>query len=320
MTTLKALYPAISPYATGRLKVSDIHDIYYEEVGNPNGKPVVALHGGPGGGVTPSMRQYFDPQLYRIILFDQRGCGKSTPYASLEENNTWALVEDIEKLRQHLGIEKWQVFGGSWGSTLALIYAQSYPRRVSELVVRGIFMLRQSELDWFYQGKGANWIYPDAWEAFLEPIPEAERDDLIKAYYQRLTSDNEGARIKAARAWSLWEGRTLSLRPCQQRIDTFGSDAFAVAFARIECHYFINHGFFSSDDQILLNIEKIRDIPGVIVQGRYDVVTPMRSAWELSKAWPKADFKVVQDAGHASNETGIVDALVRATDGFAKNV
>ena len=310
------LYPAIEPYQTGRLKVSDIHEIYYEISGNPKGKPAVVCHGGPGGGTTPSMRRYFNPEKYRIVLFDQRGCGKSTPNAELEGNTTWDLVADMEKLRRHLDISKWQVFGGSWGSTLALAYAETHPERVTELVLRGIFTLRRSELLWFYQ-EGASWMFADAWESYLEPIPQAERGDLIAAYYRRLTGENEAEKLKAAKAWSAWEGGTVSLVPSQERIDSFSADAFAIAFARIECHYFVNRGFFDRDDQLIANAGKIKGIPGVIVQGRYDVVTPMKTAFDLHRAWPEAEFMLIGDAGHAASEPGIIDALVRATDKYS---
>ena len=311
------LYPQIDPHATGLLAVSDTHTIYYEVSGNPNGKPVIVCHGGPGGGTTPSMRRYFDPARYRIILFDQRGCGRSTPHAELRDNTTWHLVSDMERLRVELGIERWQVFGGSWGSTLALAYAESHPERVAELVLRGIFMLRRKELLWFYQ-EGANWIYPDAWEDFAAPIPADERGDMMSAYYKRLTGDDMAARAACAKAWSVWEGKTLSLQPSQERIQSFSSDTFAIAFARIECHYFVNGGFFEHDDQLLRDIDRIRHIPAIIVQGRYDVVTPMKSAWDLANAWPEATLRVVPDAGHAASEPGVIDALVRATDEFAR--
>ncbi len=310
------LYPAIEPFATGRLKVSDMHEVHYEVSGNPRGKPAVVCHGGPGGGTTPSMRRYFNPEKYRIVLFDQRGCGKSTPNAELEGNTTWDLVADMEKLRRHLDIGKWQVFGGSWGSTLALAYAETHPDRVAELVLRGIFTLRRAELLWFYQ-EGASWMFADAWEKYLEPIPPAEHGDLIAAYYRRLTGKDEAEKLKAAKAWSAWEGGTVSLLPSQERIDSFSADAFAIALARIECHYFVNHGFFDRDDQLIANAHKIRGIPGVIVQGRYDVVTPMKTAFDLHKAWPEAELALVGDAGHAASEPGIIDALVRATDRFS---
>lgn len=314
---LRTAYPALQPYTSGRLKVSDSHEIYFEECGTPGGKPVVIVHGGPGGGCNASLRRLHDPSAYRIILFDQRGCGRSTPYASLEDNTTWHLVEDMEKLRAHLGIDKWQLLGGSWGSTLSLAYAQSHPGTVTELVLRGIFTIRRSELEWFYQG-GCSALFADAWEQFLAPIPENERDNLIAAYYKRLTGDDAQVQRTAARAWSQWEGTTISLLPDEARIAKFGSDIFAIAFARIECHYFINGGFMESDDQLLANVDKIRHIPGAIVQGRYDVVTPMTTAWELSKAWPEAELKIIPDAGHATTEPGIIDALIRATDGFRK--
>ena len=316
MNDRQTLFPPLNPYETGTLSVSDIHSIYYEVSGNPNGKPVIVCHGGPGGGSTPSMRRYFDPEAYKIILFDQRGCGRSTPHASLEDNTTWALVEDMEKLRRHLGVATWQVFGGSWGSTLALAYAQKHPQMVTELVLRGIFTLRRKELLWFYQ-EGASAIYPDAWEDFLAPIPRAEQNDLISAYHKRLTSDDRQEQLQAAKAWSIWEGSTVSMLPSSERVTAFGSDAFAIAFARIECHYFVNGGFFDRDDQIISNIEKIRHIPAVIVQGRYDVVTPMETAWELHKAWPETTLDIVGDAGHAASEPGIIDALIRATNKFA---
>lgn len=310
------LYPAIEPFATGRLKVSDIHEIYYEVSGNPRGKPAVVCHGGPGGGTTPSMRRYFNPEKYRIVLFDQRGCGKSTPNAELEGNTTWDLVADMEKLRRHLDIGKWQVFGGSWGSTLALAYAETHPDKVTELVLRGIFTIRRAEIRWFYQ-EGASWLFADAWENYLEAIPPAERGDLVGAYHRRLTGADEAEKLKAAKAWSAWEGGTVSLVPSQERIDSFSSDAFAIAFACIECHYFVNRGFFDRDDQLIANAERIRHIPGVIVQGRYDVCTPMKTAFDLHKAWPEAEFVLVGDAGHAASEPGIIDALVRATDAYS---
>jgi len=305
-------YPALEPYADGRLAVGDGHVIYYEQCGNPAGQPVLMVHGVPGGGCNPTMRRYHDPRHYRIILFDQRGCGRSTPYASLEANTTWDLVADMERLRQHLGIARWQLFGGSWGSTLALAYAETHPERVTELILRGIFLLRRRELEWFYQD-GASWLFPDAFEAYQRVIPPAERGDMIAAYYARLTSPDPATRSAAARAWSLWEGTTLSLVQDPERIGLFGAESYAVAFARIECHYFVNRGFFERDDQLLANIHRIQDIPGTIVHGRYDVVTPLRNAWELSKAWPRAKLAVVADAGHAMTEPGIVHELVAAT-------
>ena len=313
---MRELYPPIEPYRQGSLQVSDRHTLYFEECGNPDGKPVVFLHGGPGGGIIPIYRQFFDPERWRIILFDQRGCGKSTPYAELEENTTWNLVSDIEQLRSHLGIDQWVVFGGSWGSTLALAYSQTHPNRCKGLILRGIFMLRQQEIHWFYQ-QGASYLFPDAWQAYLNPIPPEERRDLIVAYYKRLTSPDISTRQAAARAWSIWEASASKLIQDPKLIESFGEDEFAVALARIECHYFINKGFLDPDDQLLQNIDRIRHIPGVIVQGRYDVVCPMISAWELHQVWPESELMVIPDAGHSATESGITDALVKATDQFA---
>lgn len=309
-------YPEIEPYRTGRLRVSGLHELYFEESGNPAGKPVVFLHGGPGGGTDGKQRRFFDPGKYRIVLFDQRGCGKSTPYASLEANTTWDLVSDIEKLREHLGIPKWQVFGGSWGSTLALAYAETHPERVTELVLRGIFLLRRKEIEWFYQS-GASILYPDAWEPYLAHIPEAERDDLVAAYNRRLTSDDPAVRLAAAKVWSTWEGATSKLIPDASFTGHYEEDEFALAFARIESHYFTNRGFFEVDDQLLRDVGRIRHIPGVIVQGRYDVVCPIDSAWALHRAWPEADLIVTPDAGHSAFEPANSRALVAATDRFA---
>jgi len=311
-------YPSLQPYNTGRLKVSEIHEIYFEECGNPEGKPVLVVHGGPGGGSNGLMRRYHDPDHYRIIQFDQRGCGRSTPNACLEENTTWHLVADMEELREHLEIERWQLFGGSWGSTLSLAYAQSHPERVTELILRGIFMLRKEEIAWFYQ-EGCSWIYPDSFQHYLKPIPEAERGDMVKAYHQRLTDPDRKVQLEAARAWSVWEGSTLSLIQDPDRIKRFASDSYALAFARIECHYFINGGFLERDDQLLANAGKIRDIPGVIVHGRYDVVTPLKNAWELCQVWPEAALRIVPDSGHAMTESGIVHELVVATRDFGPN-
>ncbi|MEM1379703.1 MAG: prolyl aminopeptidase [Pseudomonadota bacterium] len=311
-----SFYPPIEPYARGRLKVSALHDIYYEVSGNPAGKPVVVCHGGPGGGSTPAMRRYFDPKHYKIVLFDQRGCGRSTPHAELRENTTWDLVSDMEKLRQEVGADRWQVFGGSWGSTLALTYALTHPQCVSELVLRGIFTLRRDELLWFYQ-EGANWIFPEAWEQFIAPIPEDERGDLMAAYQRRLQGDDDTLKLEAAKAWSVWEGSTVSLLPSRERMDSFAGDRFALAFARIENHYFMERGFFEADGWIIANAHKLSGIPGTIVQGRYDVVTPMKSAWELHQAWSGSMLKVVPDAGHAASEAGIVNELVNATKRYA---
>lgn len=309
------LFPEIEPRHSGRLRVSDLHEIYFEDCGNPGGKPVIMVHGGPGGGSNPAMRRYHDPAHYRIILFDQRGCGRSTPHAELRENTTWDLVADMERLREHLGISRWQVFGGSWGSTLALAYAETHPDRVSELVLRGIFMLRRAELEWFYQ-EGASWIFPDVWESYLAPIPPAERSDMMAAYYKRLTGGDEAARLACAQAWSTWEGSTLTLLPDPDRVAKFADAHYALAFARIECHYFVNRGFFDHDDQLLRNVGRIRHIPAVIVHGRYDMCTPVKNAFDLKKAWPEADLRIIADAGHAMNEPGIVRELVAATERF----
>lgn len=318
MTQLRTLYEPIEPYDTGRLKVSPVHELYYEQVGNPNGKPAVFLHGGPGGGLVTDYRRYFNPEVYRVVLFDQRGSGKSTPHASLEENTTWDLVADIERLREHFGIERWQVFGGSWGSTLALAYAETHPDRVKELVLRGIFLCRPKEIKWFYQD-GASWIFADVWEEFLKVIPEIERDDMVSAYYRRLTSDDEKVRDEAARAWSIWEGSTSKLLFDYHSIERFADPQFALAFARIECHYFTNNCFFPTDNYLVEHVEKIRQVPSVIVQGRYDVVCPMTSAWDLHRAWPEAQLRIIPDAGHSISEPGIIDALVDSTDHFGAN-
>lgn len=315
MNTRQDFFPEIRPYASGRLQVSSLHEIYYEECGNPKGKPVVVLHGGPGGGIFPNFRRFHDPTHYRIILFDQRGCGASTPYACLEENTTQDLVADMERLRIHLGVERWQVVGGSWGSTLALAYAEAYPSLVTELIVRGIFTVRQVEVDWLYQ-HGASMLFPDFWEDYVKPIPEAERHDFVKAYHQRLTGRDEAAKIACARAWSQWEGATSSLLPNPSRVAEFGEDRFAIAFASIEAHYFFNRGFFETDGQLLRDAVRLAEIPGVIVQGRYDVITPPATAYALSKAWPKARLEIIPDAGHTGSEPGNVDAMVRATNEF----
>ncbi|GMV29287.1 MAG: proline iminopeptidase [Rhodanobacteraceae bacterium] len=314
-TPRRTLYPEIEPFDSGRLQVSDLHSVYYEQCGNPAGKPVVFLHGGPGAGCNANSRRFFDPAHYRIVLFDQRGCGRSTPHAELRDNTTWHLVADIERLREHLGVERWQVFGGSWGSTLALAYAQTHPERVTELVLRGIFMLRRWELEWFYQ-RGCDAIFPDVWESYLAAIPEVERGDLMSAYYRRLTSSDAAVRTAAARAWSVWEGATSFLFQDPSHIAATGEDQFALAFARIECHYFVHGGFFEHDDQLLRNAGRLRTIPAVIVQGRYDVVCPARSAWDLHRAWPEADLRIVPDAGHSAMEPGITHELVEATDRF----
>jgi proline iminopeptidase len=308
----RGLYVETEPFNSGWMTAGS-HEIYYEECGVAGGKPAVILHGGPGGATNPTMRRFFDPSRWRMALFDQRGCGRSRPGASLTDNTTWDLVDDIERLRERLGVERWTVFGGSWGSTLALAYAIRHPERVASLILRGIFLLTRRELDWFYQD-GASMMFPDAWERFVAPIPPAERGDMIGAYYRRLTGSDRLARNAAAAAWSQWEGDTLSLRGPQARPTKFNEADFALAFARIESHFFVNRGFFPEDGWILKNIAPVRDIPGWIVQGRFDVVTPMEGAWALKRAWPEARFDVIWDAGHASTEPGIVDALVRATD------
>lgn len=313
---MRTFYPEIEPYDHGMLDVGDGHHVYWELCGNPAGKPVVFLHGGPGGGCTPTQRRLFDPEKYRILLFDQRGCGRSRPYASLEANTTWHLVADIERLREMIGVDKWMVFGGSWGSTLALAYAQEHPERVTELVLRGIFTLRRSELLWYYQ-EGASWIFPDKWEGFLAPIPEDERGDLMAAYRKRLIDPDPAVRAKAARAWSLWEGETITLLHNQEYSDQFGDEHYAIAFARIENHYFVNEGWFE-EGQLIRNAHRLKDIPGVIIQGRYDIATPAKTAWELHKAWPEAKFIMVPDAGHAVSEPGITHHLIEATDAFAE--
>jgi proline iminopeptidase len=312
-TGRRGLYPEIEPFAYGWMETDSVHEVYYEECGAPGGRPMVVLHGGPGGAINPSMRRFFDPKGWRTVLFDQRGCGKSRPNAVLEDNDTWKLIEDIERLRERCGVEKWTVFGGSWGSTLALVYAITHPERVAGLVLRGIFTLTKKELHWFYQD-GASMLFPDAWERFLAPIPAEERHDLMAAYHRRLTHPDKAVRREAAVAWSSWEGDTISVKGPEARPDKFAEAEFADAFARIECHYFVNGGFLPEDGWILNNIDRIRRIPAWIVQGRFDVVTPMSGAWALHRRWPEARFDVIADAGHASTEPGIIDALVRATD------
>jgi proline iminopeptidase len=310
------MYPPIEPYHSGMLQVSDLHSIYYEVSGNPNGKPVVFLHGGPGGGTEPRQRCFFDPARYRIILFDQRGCGRSLPHASLVDNTTWDLVADIEKLREHLDVERWQVFGGSWGSTLALAYAQKHPERVTEMVMRGIFTFATDEMEWFY-GSGTKVLFPDAWAAFESAIPPGERYDLVAAYHRRLTGDDRRAREDAARAWSTWECSVATLHQDPELVAHCGDVAFTMAFARIECHYFVNGGFLEHPHQLIEGAQKLRKIPAVIVHGRYDAICPLRNAWRLHRAWPEAELVVVEAAGHSANEPAIAAALCRATDRFA---
>jgi proline iminopeptidase len=315
MHELRTLYPEIEPFETGRLDVGDGHVIYWERIGTRGAKPAVFLHGGPGSGISPNHRRLFDPSRYDVTLFDQRGCGRSTPHAELDTNTTWHLVADIERLRELAGVEKWQVFGGSWGSTLALAYAETHPARVSELIVRGVYTLMKSELDWYYQF-GVSEMFPDKWERFLAPIPEAERGDLMAAYRRRLTGPDPAKRIETARAWSLWELETITLLPDPVLAIQHSNDDFALAFARIENHYF-THGGWLDDGQLLRDAYKLRGIPGVIVHGRYDMPCPVRTAWLLAKAWPDAEFFLVEGAGHAYSEPGILDRLLAATDKFA---
>jgi len=312
---MRQLYPPIEPTDHGWLDVGDGHQVYWEICGNPNGKPAVFLHGGPGGGCTPDYRRFFDPDRYRVLLFDQRGCGRSTPHAELEANTTWHLVADIERLRALMGVESWLVFGGSWGSALALAYAETHPERVSELVLRGIFTLRRAELLWYYQ-EGASWLFPEKWERFLAPIPPAERHDLMAAYRRRLVDPDPAVRLEAAKAWSLWEGETITLLPNEGFSAQFSEEHYAVAFARIENHYFVNAGFME-EGQLIRDAHRLAGIPAVIIQGRYDVATPAATAWDLHKAWPEARFILVPDAGHASMEPGILHHLIEATDAFA---
>ena len=312
----RTLYPEIEPYETGRLDVGDGHSLYWERCGTPGAKPVVFLHGGPGAGCSPAHRRQFDPARYDILLFDQRGCGRSRPHASLEANTTWHLVADIERLREMAGVERWMAFGGSWGSTLALAYAQTHPDRVTELVLRGIFTFRQSELDWLYR-QGASEIFPDTWEEFIAPIPEDERGDLVAAYHRRLTGADDAERLAAAKAWSRWEAETVTLLPHPEVVEEHTEDDFAVAIARIENHYMINKGWID-EGALIRDAGKLRGIPAVIVQGRYDCCTPPVTAWDLHKAWPEAELVIVPDGGHLFNEPGVLDGLIRATDKFAR--
>ncbi|THF56742.1 prolyl aminopeptidase [Ollibium composti] len=313
--TLRTLYPEIEPFETGMLDVGDGHTIYWERVGTKGAKPAVFLHGGPGGGVSPKQRRQFDPKLYDVVLFDQRGCGRSTPYASLDANTTWHLVADMERLRELCGFDKWLVFGGSWGSTLALAYAETHPERVSELVVRGIYTLTRAELEWYYQF-GVSEMFPDKFERFQAPIPEAERGDMMAAYRRILTGSDRQKQSEAAIAWSSWEGQTITLLPEPETSDHFAEADYALAFARIENHYFVHGGWFE-EGQLLRDAGRLKDIPGVIVHGRYDMPCPMKYAWALHKAWPKAEFFLVEGAGHAFTEPGILDRLIYATDMFA---
>jgi len=318
MSDMLKLFPAIEPFNTGYME-RGCHEIYYEQCGNPNGKPAVFLHGGPGGGGSTTVRRFFNPERYHIVIFDQRGCGRSKPHGCLEQNTTWDLVEDIETLKNKLGFEKWLVFGGSWGSTLSLAYSQTYPKSVSEMVLRGIFMLRKKELDWFYQ-EGASNIFPEAWEKFLEPIDISQRDDLMAAYHEIFKSDNTEKKLNAAIAWSRWEGSTSSLSYNPDMADSFSDPRFALAFALIENHYFVNKGFLEHENQLIESgIDIIRNIPTTIVQGRYDIVCPMTTAWELSKNWPEANLIVAPSSGHTAFEKEITHELIKATEEFAKN-
>ncbi|MBN7763909.1 prolyl aminopeptidase [Nitratireductor aquibiodomus] len=315
MTELRTLYPEIEPFDSGMLDVGDGHMIYWERVGTRGAKPAVFLHGGPGGGCGPTHRRAFDPEKYDVMLFDQRGCGRSLPHAELEANTTWHLVSDIERLRAMMGVEKWQVFGGSWGSTLALAYAETHPERVSELIVRGVYTLTRAELEWYYQF-GVSQMFPEKWEHFLAPIPQAERGDLMAAYRKRLVSEDRAVQLEAAKAWSLWEGETITLLPDPSLTEQHGDDDFAIAFARIENHFFVHGGWFE-EGQLLRDAHKLAGIPGVIVHGRYDMPCPAHYAWQLHKAWPDAEFHLIEGAGHAFSEPGILDRLIRATDQFA---
>lgn len=314
--TFRQLYPPIEPYATGMLDVGDGHSIHYERVGRPGAKPALFLHGGPGGGCSPDHRRLFDPARYDLLLFDQRGCGRSTPHADLSANTTWHLVADIERLRELAGVEQWLVFGGSWGSTLALAYAETHPERVSELVLRGVYTATRAEIDWYYQW-GVSQMFPDKWEGFVAPIPEGERSAMVAAYNRRLTGDDPAVQLEAAKAWSLWEGETITLLPSAALSDQHGDDHFAIAFARIENHYF-HHDCWLEPEQLLRDAGRLRGIPGVIVHGRYDMPCPLRYAWALHRAWPEADFHLIEGAGHAYSEPGILDRLIRATDSFAE--
>lgn len=317
---LDALYPPIEPYETGELLVGDGHRVYWEVSGNPEGKPVVFLHGGPGSGTSPWQRRFFDPERYRIVLFDQRACGRSTPHASapdadLRHVTTAHLIADIELLRKNLGIDAWQVFGGSWGSALALAYAQEHPTAVTELVLRGIFPLRRAELEWFYEG-GAAALFPDLWEGLIAPVPVLERSRMIEAYHRLLSDPDPAVHVPAAVAWSTWEAATVTLRPDEEQVSAMADPHRATAFARIENHFFVNRGWWD-EGQLIAGVDAIRHIPAVIVQGRYDIATPMMTAWDLHRAWPEAEFTVVDDAGHSAAEPGIQQALRAATDRFA---
>ena len=315
---MEKLFPDIKPYVSHSIAVEKPHVLHVEECGNPKGVPVLFVHGGPGAGCESYHRRFFDPETYRIVLFDQRGAGRSIPHAELEGNTTQALVADMESIREHLGIEQWLLFGGSWGSTLSLVYAETYPEQVLGLILRGIFLCRAQEIDWFYQ-HGASRIFPDYWEEFIRPIPASERKNMLSAYYQRLTGDDEIARLTAAKAWSVWEGRTATLKPSKSVIDHFSDTHTALSLARIEAHYFMNNAFLE-DNQILRDVDKLKDIPGTIIQGRYDIICPMESAWELHQSWPMSELSVISDAGHAASEPATVDALIKATRKMLKRI
>ena len=310
------LFPNIEPFNTFYLPVSDLHTIYVEESGNKNGKPVIFLHGGPGGGVDPKYRRYFNPDKWHIIMFDQRGCGKSTPFAELKENTTWDLVDDIEKIRNHLSIDRWVIYGGSWGSTLSLAYSQTYPDSCKALILRGIFLVRKKEIHWFYQ-EGASKIFPDNWQSFVAPIPIEKRNNLLEAYYNLLIGEDSSKKIEAAKAWSTWEGSTVRLIQDKDFIGDFSDEKFAEAFARIECHYFMNNAWFNSDNHLIENVDKIRHIPAVIVHGRYDIICPVENAWELHQAWPESELHIIPDAGHSIFEEGIKDKILEYTEKFS---
>ena len=312
-----ALFPEIAPHHTRMLPVSDRHTLYVEECGNPDGVPIVFIHGGPGGGISPRQRRFYDPAHYRIVLFDQRGCGQSTPFADLTDNTTWDLVADMELIRAALGIDRWIVFGGSWGSTLGLAYTETHPERVSGLILRGIFLARRADIRWLYQ-EGSSNLYPDAWEEYLAPIPPDERADLVAAYHRRLTGDDEATRLRAAAAWSKWEGATSFLIPQEQSIEESTQPQRALPLARIECHYFRHNSFFATDNWLLENIHRVRHIPGVIIHGRYDLVCPLKNAWDLHRAWPEAGFHIIPDAGHGGMEPGTMRRLLQATEDFKR--
>ncbi|MCX7384840.1 MAG: prolyl aminopeptidase [Alphaproteobacteria bacterium] len=312
-----ALFPEIEPYRTHMLPVGSGHTLYVEECGNPMGQPIVFVHGGPGGGISPRSRRMYDPAHYRIVLFDQRGAGKSTPFADLTDNTTWHLVADMEVIRTALGIERWIVFGGSWGSTLGLAYAETHPERVSGLILRGIFLARPMDVRWLYQ-EGSSFIYPDAWEEYLDPIPPEERHDMVAAYYRRLTANDPATRLRAAAAWSKWEGATSFLIPQEQSIEESTKPERALPLARIECHYFQNNSFFATDNWLIENVHRIRHIPGVIIHGRYDMVCPIRNAWDLHRAWPEAGLHIVPDAGHGGMEAGNMLRMLQATEDFKR--